>query len=84
MREAGTDGGSLAIAFKVNEWTLISTELIDLGQIRQWFPSDVNLPESKHNSAMLCVLQHNETGKLIIVGNTQFENRQEFDHVKFA
>ena len=50
------DYHTIAIAYKASEWFLIDSELIDLGQVRQWFAKGDNFPTSKNNNAMLCLL----------------------------
>ncbi len=49
---------TIAIAYKQSEWALIDTELVDLGEISRWFPTEERFKKMTNRNAMLCMLQH--------------------------
>ena len=85
MREIGTpEPHTILVAYKASEWVLIDSELIDLNQLRQWFPRDSSPPLSKNSNAMLCLLQNQKSHQTIVVANCHLEHKPQVDHVKYA
>ena len=81
----GPEKHTIAIAYKTSDWVLIDKELIDLGEVSQWFdqaPSQYS--NARNKNAMLVLLRHQFSSKSIVVGNAHLEHRPELDHVKYA
>ena len=75
---------TIAIAYRASEWVLIDQELLDLTEVAKWVPNEPDFANSKNKNALLCILQHQQTKKTVVLGNAHLEHDPLRDHVKFA
>ena len=73
---------TIAIAYKTSEWRCIDFEVIHFKDVAHWLPE--NQAYQTEKKAMLCMLQSVRNNTTIVLGNTHFEHKPEYDHVKFA
>lgn len=47
---------TIAIAYKTDEWSLIDSDQIDLGEIKSWHQNEPSYARATNKNALLCLL----------------------------
>ena len=72
----------MAIAFKIEEYTLHAEQAIDLDDLAGLYSRAKSFVQG--NQALLCLLEHKPSRQKIVVGTAHFDWSPDRDYVKFA